>query len=88
MDGGDSDNVDLGAFNDQQNVLGADPDTTPGAIDTSTFDWGSDGTLNFGNINWGNAVNALLGGSGGGIGAGLALGLGALAAALSRQQAP
>lgn len=87
MDGGDSDNVDLGGFNDPQNVLGADPDT-PGAIDTGTFDWGSDGTLNFGNINWGNAVNALLGGSGGGMGAGLALGLGALAAALTRQQAP
>lgn len=88
MDGGDSDNVDLGAYNDPQNVLGADPDTTPGAIDTSTFDWGSDGTLNFGNINWGKAADAVLGKSGGGLGAGLALGLGALAAALSRQQAP
>jgi len=46
--GGNSDNVDLGAFNDPQNVLGADPNI-PGAIDTSTFDFGS-GTLDGSNI--------------------------------------
>lgn len=46
--GGNSDNVDLGAFNDPQNVLGADPNI-PGAIDTSTFDFGS-GTLDRSNI--------------------------------------
>lgn len=40
-------------------------------------------------INWGNIAKALLGGTGNtGMGAGLALGLGALAAALTRQQAP
>jgi len=86
-DGGSSDNVDLGALNDPQNVLGADPDT-PGAIDTSTFNWGSDGSIDFSNFDFGKAARAILGGSGGGMGAGMALGLGALAAALSRQQAP
>ena len=44
--------------------------------------------FNLGSFDFGKAANALLGGSGGGMGAGLALGLGALAAALSRQQAP
>ena len=44
--------------------------------------------FNFGNFDFGRAANSLLGGSGGGMGAGMALGLGALAAALSRQQAP
>jgi hypothetical protein len=83
--GGSSDNLDLGAYNDAN--LGADA-SQPGAIDTSTFDFGSSGSSGFGNFNWGNAANALLGGSGGGMGAGLALGLGALAAALSRNQAP
>jgi len=40
-------------------------------------------------FNWGNIAKALLGGTGNsGMGAGLALGLGALAAALTRQQAP
>lgn len=45
--GGTSDNVDLGAYNDPQNVLGADSGTE-GAIDTSTFDWGSSGGLSLG----------------------------------------
>lgn len=44
--------------------------------------------FSLGSFDFGKAANALLGGSGGGMGAGLALGLGALAAALSRQQAP
>ena len=44
--------------------------------------------FNIGNFDFGRAANSLLGGSGGGMGAGMALGLGALAAALSRQQAP
>jgi hypothetical protein len=83
--GGSSDNLDLGGFNDPN--LGADPDQ-PGAIDTNTFDWGSIGSSGLGNIDWGKAANSLLGSSGGGMGAGLALGLGALAAALTRQQAP
>lgn len=62
------------------NTIGAD---NPFASLSST---GSD--VNFSNFDFGKAANAILGGSGGGMGAGLALGLGALAAALSRQQAP
>lgn len=46
------------------------------------------GGFNIGNFDFGRAANAILGGSGGGMGAGMALGLGALASALSRQQAP
>ena len=72
---------------DEYNVVGGAGTQIPGggslgAPVTST------GTINFNNFDWGKAANALLGGSGGGMGAGLALGLGALAAALSKQQAP
>ncbi len=53
---------------------------------------GFDSTSSSGSSFWNQLGRALLGGSGGsssgGMGAGLALGLGALAAALSRQQAP
>jgi hypothetical protein len=68
-----------------------DPDTGV-SIDTSTGNTSAADTsssFSFGNIDWGKAANALLGGTGsGGMGAGLALGLGALAAALTQQKAP
>ena len=60
--------------------------TDYGGLDFGTTSGGSG--FNFANFDFGKMANALLGGSGGGMGAGLALGLGALAAALSRQQAP
>lgn len=80
-----------------------DPNTAvnpnPGSVDTTDYNpttisqwWDTQqavgGTPNFSTFPWGQAAATLLGGSGGGMGAGLALGLGALAAALSRQQAP
>jgi hypothetical protein len=95
-DGGSSQTIDVS----QTNV---DPNTAvnpnPGSVDTTDYNpttisqwWDTQqatgGVPSFGNFPWGQAANALLGGSGGGMGAGLALGLGALAAALSRQQAP
>ena len=58
--------------------------------ETSGTDWSSIFTAGTGGntVNLGRLTQAVLGGSGGGLGAGLALGLGALAAALTRQQAP
>jgi len=80
--GGDSsaDNVDLGAYNDPQNVLGGDS-STPGAIDTSTFDWGSSGGVNLGD----NIFSRFLSGSSTGGDKALAtlgFGIAALASAL------
>lgn len=95
--GGQSDTV---IDTSQTNV---DPNTAvnpnPGSVDLTDYNpttvsqwWDTQqavgGTPNFSTFPWGQAANAILGGSGGGMGAGLALGLGALAAALSRQQAP
>jgi hypothetical protein len=80
-----------------------DPNTAvnpnPGSVDTTDYNpttisqwWDIQqavgGTPNFATFPWGQAAATMLGGPGGGVGAGLALGLGALAAALSRQQAP
>ena len=96
-DGGQSNTV---IDTSQTNV---DPNTAvnpnPGSVDTTDYNpttvsqwWDTQqavgGTPNFSTFPFGQAANAILGGSGGGMGAGLALGLGALAAALSRQQAP
>lgn len=58
-------------------------DTSGNVVDLSGMDFGSISSGTFGNV-----LRSILGGSGGGTGAGLALGLGALAAALTRQQAP
>jgi len=58
-------------------------DTSGKVVDLSGMDFGSISSGTFGNV-----LRSILGGSGGGTGAGLALGLGALAAALTRQQAP
>ena len=95
-DGGSSQTVDVS----QTNV---DPNTAvnpnPGSVDSRDYNpttvsqwWDTQqavgGLPNVSSFPWGQAANAILGGSGGGMGAGLALGLGALAAALSRQQAP
>lgn len=96
-DGGQSNTV---IDTSQTNV---DPNTAvnpnPGSVDTTDYNpttvsqwWDTQqavgGTPNFSTFPFGQAANAILGGSGGGMGAGLALGLGALAAAMSRQQAP
>jgi hypothetical protein len=58
-------------------------DASGNVVDLSGMDFGSISSGTFGNV-----LRSILGGSGGGTGAGLALGLGALAAALTRQQAP
>ena len=73
---------------------GAGNATSPGEVSsgnaTAGTDWSSIFTSGTGGntVNLGRLTQAILGGSGGGLGAGLSLGLGALAAALTKQQAP
>lgn len=74
-------NYDFGYGSDSEQGQG---EVSSGNL-TAGFDLGSSSTNNF----WTQLGNAVLGRQGqSGVGAGLALGLGALAAALSRQQAP
>lgn len=85
-DGGSSGNLQEDyAVTDKGDVVSSSGNTI-GA--DNQFATSTSSGFNLGNVNFGNLANAVLGGSGGGMGAGLALGLGALAAAMSRQQAP
>ena len=96
MSGGGQYNYDFGygtGYADPETGVnqGAGNATSTGEVSSGNATSGTDWSSIFGNASgfpWGQAANAILGGSGGGAGAGLALGLGALAAALSRQQAP
>ena len=97
MSGGGQYNYDFGygtGYTDPETGVnqGAGNATSPGEVSsgnaTSGTDWSSIlATGNAGNI-FGQLAQSVLGGSGGGMNAGLALGLGALAAALTKQQAP
>lgn len=57
-----SDGVDLGAYNDPQNVLDAGSDT-PGAIDSEVFDWGDD-SFDWSSIFGGTGSSGSIGGTG------------------------